>query len=51
MAVSIEELDSLVREFYEGRGEQVRRSVPEGVPPFVRLQETDGRLLPRYSKK
>jgi hypothetical protein len=23
MAVSIEELDSLVRDFYEGRGEQV----------------------------
>lgn len=24
MAVSIEELDTLVRDFYEGRGEQVR---------------------------
>lgn len=49
MAVSIEELDSLVREFYEGRGEQVRCSVLEGIP--CSLQETDGGLLPRYSKK
>lgn len=50
MAVSIEELDSLVREFYEGRGEQVRWSLLEGIP-FCSWQETDGGLLLRYSKK